>query len=275
MARYKRKSKFKIVSMTLLLTAVVSFFSVLGYLQLSAGPEVSELGCPVDETYINRNVAILFDTTEPTIPSQAREIENRISSMISSLEPFDRVAFYEVRSDENSAIRKVSLQVDSQQASIDHFCRQHARWEDSPARVRLNEELPRLISNEMLQNIEQGVQSFSPITDALRYIAAEVTGKPFTTRVIVVSDMIEHSGLLSMYTPGWFENSYSLSRQSILNQRPIFPEGTEIDVFLLNRADTNVQNEELQQYWVQMLTGPGAFSSTRLSFNFVAGGLQN
>lgn len=275
MARYKRKSKFKIVSMILLLTTVVSFFSVLGYLELSAGPEVTELGCPVDETYINRNVAILFDTTEPMIPSQAREIENRISSMISSLEPFDRVAFYEVRSDENSAIRKVSLQVNSQQASIDHFCRQHAKWEDSPARVRLNEQLPRLISIEMLQNIEQGVQSFSPITDALRYIAAEVTGKPFTTYVIVVSDMIEHSRLLSMYTPGWFENSYSLSRQSILNQRPIFPEGTEIDVFLLSRADTNVQNEELQQYWVQMLTGPGAFSSTRLTFNFVAGGVQN
>lgn len=263
------------VAILLLVFLVGSFVASLIYLNLSSGPEVSEVGCPIDESYINRNIAVLFDTTEPMIPSQAREIENRMSSIISGLEVFDRVAFYEVRSDERSAVRKVSLQLDSRSSNIDHFCRQQVSWEDSPSRVRLNEELPRLISQEMLQNVEQGEQDFSPITDALRFIAADVTGKQFPTRVIVVSDMIEHSEILSMYRPGWFDNVYIASRQSILNQRPIFPEGTEIDVFLLNRAESRVQNEELQQYWAQVLTGPGAFSSTRLSFNFVAGGIQN
>lgn len=275
MAKLKKKSSSKLVAILLAVFLAGSFLAALIFLNLNAGPEVSAVGCPVEESYINKNIAILFDSTEPMIPSQAREIENRMRLIVSELDIFDRVSFYEVRSDEVSAVRRVTLKLGDGAIEIDHFCRQQASWEDSPARVRLNEELPRLISQELLQNVEQGEQNFSPITDALRFIAADVSGKPFTTQIIVVSDMIEHSGILSMYRPGWFENTYSPSRQSILNQRPIFPEGTEIELYLLNRAETTVQNEELQQYWIQMLTGPGAFSSTRLNFNFVAGGIKN
>jgi hypothetical protein len=273
MAKKGKKSSPMFAAILLLVLLVGSFISALVFLNLNSGPEVSIVGCPVDESYINKNIAILFDTTEPMIPSQAREIENRMALIISNLDVFDRVAFYELRSDEVSAVRRVTLTLGSQSTEIDHFCRQQASWEDSPARVRLNEELPRLISQEMLQTVEQGVQSFSPITDALRFIAADVSGKPFSTQVIVVSDMIEHSRMLSMYKSNWFENAYVPARQTILNQRPIFPEGTEIEVFLLNRAGIRLQNEELQQYWAQMLTGPGAFSSTRLNFNFVSGGM--
>jgi hypothetical protein len=119
------------------------------------------------------------------------------------------------------------------------------------------------------------VQQFSPITDALRYIAADVSGKDFVNKIYIISDMIEHSELLSMYKLDWFDNNYLPNRQSLLNQRPVFPEGSEIEIYLLNRARYQIQNEELQQYWLQMLTGPGAFSNTTLRFNFVAGGAVN
>ena len=270
---YKKNSGTKFVAIVFLVVVISAFAGVLSYLTLNAGPQVSAVGCPIDETFINQNIAVLFDTTEPMVPSQAREIDNRMNSIVSQLEEFDRVGFYEVRSDERSAVRKVSLQLGSSGDVIDHFCRQPVSWDDAPARARLTEALPVLISQELLQNVEQGEQSFSPITDALRFIAADVTGKPFPTKIIVVSDMIEHSEILSMYKSDWFESSYSASRQVILNQRPIFPEGTEIEIYLLNRPRNPVQNEELQQYWLQMLTGPGAFSTTSLKFNFVAGGL--
>ena len=153
MSRRKKNSNFKAVSIVFLLLLVGSFIGVLYVLEVNSGPDVSVVGCPVDETYINKNIAILFDTTEPMIPSQAKEIENRMSSLISGLEVFDRVSFYEVRSDETSAVRKVSLQLGSQSTTIDHFCRQQTSWEDSPARVRLSEELPKLISQEMFENL--------------------------------------------------------------------------------------------------------------------------
>lgn len=236
----------------MVLGGAAAFLAIAGFVlwvALNPPPELGPDGCPLDEGEISENLVFVFDTTEPYIPAQMREIRNRVEGIVRELRPLGRVSAWAIRSDRSSALNPVPVT----RGGALGFCRRRDSMLDPGIVTELNDRMLREL-REMVGNVPQEEQAASRITDGLRYVAADVTGKPYRSTVHVFSDMIENSETLSMYADGWFEDRFEADRAVILAQRPIFPPGTGLHLYVLERPRHRIDGSEVRQYWLRMLS---------------------
>lgn len=256
----------------MVLGGAAAFLAIAGFVlwvALNPPPELGPGGCPVDEGEISENVVLVFDTTQSYIPSQMREIRNRVGGIVEGLRPLGRITAWEIRSARSSALRPVPVSAGGALA----FCRQRGSMLDPGIVTELNDRMLRRLSETVLINVGREEQAASRITDGLRYVAADVTGKPYRSAVHVFSDMIENSETLNMYAEGWFAERFQADRAAILAQRPIFPPGTEFRAYVLERPRHRIDGSEILQYWTRMLSGGGPGSGVAPVFMRISGGL--
>ncbi len=249
-----------------------AFLAIAGfvlYAALNPPPEFGPDGCPVDEEEISESVVLVFDTTEPYISSQRREIRNRVGGIVEGLRPLGRISAWEISSVRSSALRPVPVSAGGALS----FCRGRGSVLDPGIVTELNDRMLRRLSGTVLGNLGREEQATSRITDGLRYVAADATGKPYPSAVYVFSDMIENSETLNMYAEGWFAERFQADQAAILAQRPIFPPGTALHVHVLERPGHGIDGSEVLQYWTRMLSGDGIGSDVAPVFTRISGGL--
>jgi len=238
-------------------------------------------GCPIDQSEIPVSITIIYDTSEPLVESQELEIQNRINAIVRDESQFpvaSKLAVYRVESDLNRGITPVSFSLDGSGASnsgIEYFCRPRTDWTQSPLWRRFNEQLPDAYTAALIDSVGNSGEQYSPLIDALRYVASSLFASSATTsnRVIIVSDLIENSAIFSMYQNNWYE-TFTNNRESVLSQSPNFPSGTSVEVLLLRRPQYSIQSldpsSNFQRFWESIIA---VNRNVGLTMTTVSGGL--
>ena len=228
-------------------------------------------GCPMDLQKIERDLSIVFDTTEQLIPSQREEIRNRLMREISSLKENERVRFYRVTSNQTSGISQVSVMLEDVNLEIQEFCKAPLNFlaAENDERVAQNQSLPGKFLDEFIKEVGNEPEAYSPLIDALRYVSATLAGSTTKNNVIVVSDFIENSREFSMYRQNW-ANTYLNDKDLFMRQRPIYPRNTEIEILLLERPQYSIQDDIFFKFWTELLAGDG---SVVINVRRISGGL--
>lgn len=214
--------------------------------------------CPIDPGFTSNRTTFLIDTTETLAPSQTRTIQNRIRTVIDGLNEFDKVDFFVIESSEVSGIRKYEIDVGSDEGvTLQEFCiPQENNWELTPLQTQLNDQLQRIVTEMFIEYVSTDEpQPYSPILDALRFIAADNDNRITNHSIYVVSDMIEHTPTLSMYATNWYESAYTPNRNLFLNSRPQFQNNTSIYIWALMRPIYNNQEADWVNFWSDMIRG--------------------
>lgn len=273
---------WKIPSVIMLSLVGVGFVAFFLMGTLSQQTEANRItGCPIDQSEIPVSITIIYDTSEPLVESQELEIQNRINAIVrdeNQFPVFSKLAVYRVESDINRGITPVNFSFDGSGASssgIEYFCRPRTDWTQSPLWRRFNEQLPDMYTVAVLNSVGNSGEQYSPLIDALRYVASSLFASSETTknRVIIVSDLIENSEIFSMYQNDWYE-TFTDDRESVLSQSPNFPAGTSVEVLLLRRPQYSIQSldpsSNFQRFWESIIA---ANRNVGLTMTTVSGGL--
>ena len=267
-----------IIMLSLVGVGFIAFF-LLGELSQQTQADLIT-GCPIDQSEIPVGITIIYDTSEPLVESQEIEIQNRINAIVRDENQFpvsSKLAVYRVESDISRGITPVRFSLDGSEASdsgIEYFCRPRTDWTQSPLWRRFNEQLPDAYTVAVLDSVGNSGEQYSPLIDALRYVASSLFASSTTTRnrVIIVSDLIENSKILRMYQNDWYE-TFTNDRESVLSQSPNFPSGTSVEVLLLRRPQYSIQSldtsSNFQRFWELIIA---ANRNVGLTMTAVSGG---
>ena len=278
MRRRKSAGIWKVIAISLALTSMLGLSTLIYFAATEERIQIGRAFCPVTgrEDLITENVTFLFDSTESLAASQAEYRRNILSKEIlesDRTEGFKRFIFFELNSNEDSSLNKVP--VTQEELGLNYFCIPPELSTESENNRKAREVLIRDLALIVERNIDSSPQDYSPIIDALRFIGASQVGSNFEkNRVIIISDMIENSKIISMYKEDWLSDSYQNNKRNILQQRPIFPEDTQVEIYQLAMPKYNLEPVEISQFWLSFLTEDG--QQRRIPspiINFVSGGL--
>ena len=248
MARRKRTPLAKILVLTLgpafVLLALVA---VLLYDDPALDPGTA---CPRETGYTQLSLAIALDATDVYGPAQRRSIVNDIWESVSALEVYDRVKIYTIEPGE--------------QIPLLNLCKPGSNMQDSPAEQQLRELQFKRFIDDALEQL-QGTRPNSPIIESLGWIAADHERDGSDRRILLVSDLIEYSDVISHYDPNWRE-VYETNRTRIHNQCPNLDD-ILIDILFPMRPDRATQNNDLVTWWLDYLEACGGYvnSVTRIT----------
>ena len=198
--------------------------------------------CPIEPGYTQVSLSIALDATDVYGPAQRREIVNKIWDYVYKMAVHDRIKMYTV--------------VHGEQTPLLDLCKPGPSLKNSPAERKLRElEFKDFIEDAL--DALQGTQSSSPIIESIGWIAADYSRDDSTQRIVLVSDLIEHSDVISHYNPSWIEQ-YERNRSRILDQCPNL-EGIHIDILVPTRSGVPTQNNDLYMWWSEYLTSCGGF----------------
>ena len=259
-------------SVTSILIAVLSFGGIatfVTYLSLNQPNQLDEFGCPIDTSAISENIVFVFDTTEPYVDSQSREITNRVRNIMQNADSSTRISAVEIVSDSSSAVNVVPLG----EQQYPYLCPLDTGINTANIIERFYENLISSIGESVLDNVSPEEQPYSRLIDGLRYVASDAAGRNYTSKIYIFSDMIEHSQSISMYRSNWFEQEFKPNEVTLKSQRPLFPTNSELEIYLLARPQYSINQTELKEFWTQMLTVRDANGFVLPVFNLVSGGL--
>ena len=203
-------------------------------------------GCPRDSQHIGTSMSILLDATDPYAVSQVKQVANIIFDRVDSLDPYDRVKIYMVGDTSKEQWRR----------PVFHRCIPDPESSEMPIFKRLQKVTFTTFLEDALSKI-QGSENQSPIIESLGWMAADFERDPSTKIVVLVSDLIENSEVVSMYSSGWLKEAESNSRR-ISSKQPMLRE-IDVELVILARPAIETQNETLLEWWIKFLGQSGGF----------------
>ena len=228
--------------------AKIAFFSLLVVLAAGVGAllvfeepcVVERTGCPCDAGHTAVTLSILLDATDPYGAAQQRSIVDAVWDEADVLAVYDRIKVYTVQR--------------TPAAPIFNLCKPGRQLRDSPVENRLREVRFKKFLDDALKQI-QGTRPSSPIIASLGWVASDRERDGSRKRVLLVSDLIENSDVLSQYDPGW-PGRYEGNRKRIHDQCPML-DGIEMDILFPTRPNRAIQNNDLVQWWLDYLHACG------------------
>ena len=238
MAR-NQKSVAKIAFFSLLVVLVVG----LGALLVIGSPCIDErtgCPCPGEARHDAVTLSILLDATDPYGAAQKRSVVDAVWDEVDALAEYDRVKVYSVR----------------QTPEVPDFNRcKPARELGKPS---IENDLREALFNEFLDDSLQklqGTRPSSPIISSLGWVASDRERDGSARRVLLVSDLIENSDVLSQYDPGWLDD-YERNRERIHDQCPMLDE-TDVDILFPTRPSQPAQDNVLVKWWLDYFRACG------------------
>ncbi|MBU1175427.1 MAG: hypothetical protein KKH72_08480 [Alphaproteobacteria bacterium] len=190
---------------------------------------------------------VLLDTTDALSRVTQSEVLNRLNDLTASL---PRGGYLDIRVlNENPDLT----------ASILSLCNPGAGGDIDPlignpelAGKRWAERFAGPVAEALAASVSGGAQNFSPILAALQQIAAERLStkeqQAVETRIVVVSDMLEHTGYYSHFRDGRSIATY----RDIAGSRYLTDlHGAEIDFWMVMRDRPDIDVTELAEFWLQ------------------------
>ena len=198
--------------------------------------------CPLDPGYTQVSLSVALDATDVYGPAQRLSIVNSVWDSVNALEVYDRVKIYTVES--------------GAQIPLLDLCRPGSNMQDSPAEQQLRELRFKRFVADALEQL-QGTRPNSPIIESLGWIAADHARDGSRRRILLVSDLIENSDVISHYDPNW-QAVYEDNRDRIHNQCPNL-EDIQLDILFPTRPDRATQNNDLVTWWLNYLDACGGY----------------
>ena len=248
MNRKKRTQVVQIVALSLVGTVLLGIFSLVYFLD---EPSVdSTTSCPHEDGYTAVSLSILLDSTDTYGAGQRLSLINRVWDEVDALDVYDRVKVYQV---ERGA-----------QVPLQNLCKPGRSLQDTPFQQRFQEVRFKEFIGNALQRLE-GERPISPIIESLGWVAADRERDSSKRRIMLVSDLLEHSAVISHYSPDW-RLHYERNRQRIHGQCPNL-ENTQLDLVFAVRPEQPNQNNDLVEWWLEYLDSCGGYvnSVTRVT----------
>ena len=240
MSRKKSKESFL---MPVIAAAV--FVAAFGYFYFSTAKVATDrvTGCALQPQDTGSALTILLDSTEPYSAVQLKLITNRIVAAVQGLKPLDRVRIYTVG---DSTTQLLTPNFD--------FCKPDPDANESPIIARFNVAKFTFMLEESLREL-QGSRSNSPIISSLGAVAADLSGEYSDSRIILVSDLIENSDIISMYPSDWLETA-EREKRNIAARRPMLS-GILVEILFIPRPNRPQQDAALRDWWWALLEESG------------------
>ncbi|MCY3883369.1 MAG: hypothetical protein OXG24_00470 [Gammaproteobacteria bacterium] len=228
-------AKVVVFVLIIAIIAIVVVVVLVGNRQLDP-----QTGCPKKPSRTQISLSIALDATDPYGPGQRREIVNKVWKTVDELNTYDRVRVYMIQQGE--------------QIPLLDACKPGRELQHSPIERLLREESFKAKVDQALEHL-QGTENNSPIIESLGWIAANHNRDGSQRRILLVSDLIEHSDVLSHYSPNWLD-SYEENRVRIHNQCPNLDD-VDIDILFGARPSIPTQELNLVNWWESYLSACG------------------
>ena len=248
MNRKKRTQVVQIVAFSLVGSLLLGFFSFVYFLDEPAVDRATS--CPHESGYTKVSLSILLDSTDTYGAGQRLSLINRVWDEVDALDVYDRVKIYLVEGGE--------------QVPLQNLCKPGRSLQDTPIQQQFQEVRFKELIGKALQRLE-GERAVSPIIESLGWVAADRERDGSELRVLLVSDLLEYSDVISHYSPDWRRN-YERKRQRIHGQCPNL-ENARLDLLIPVRPAEPNQNNDLVEWWLEYLESCGGYvnSVTRIT----------
>lgn len=253
MARRRRRrsqsetSVGTVVGIVLLATIILALMGGYGYFRLKAAQAIAldpatycPVGGPVSTT------AVLLDLTDPVAKPTLTDIKNRFEALMAEIPEGGQLTVLALTEQTSEIEEKVSVCNPGDGKNVDpmtsnpRLARQ--RWEEA-----YRKPLDSFI--EGLSN--QATASRSPIMAGIQQIALNLFNSPRarqgSKRLIVVSDMLEHTDAYSHYREGASMGGYEASRARDMFRTPL--QEVDIQLLFIQRLNAPVPQLDLVEFW--------------------------
>jgi hypothetical protein len=207
--------------------------------------------CPVNGASALTVIAI--DATDPFDAVQRREIDNRVRRLLGEMERGHRLDIYTMDAGRQSLASRVFSKCNPgrQATRLDRVAGQPTRVER-----RYREEFAAAITQALEVTIESGAANQSPIVESVRAIAADALGDvagDVPGRLIIVSDLVQHSDIYSMFRSGVGQfDDFSRSPNYLAAQTNLH--GADVELVVILRPEyARFQNRALIQWWEEYI----------------------
>ena len=249
MAAKGRTNVWNIAGVSLVAAVVVGIFIWLVF-YLDDPAIDSDTSCPREAGYTRVSLSILLDSTDTYGAGQRLSLINRVWDEVDALDVYDRVKIYMVEGGE--------------QVPLQHLCKPARSLQDTPIQQQFKEMRFKELIGKALQRLE-GERAASPIIESLGWVAADRERDGSERRILLVSDLLEYSDVISHYSPHW-RLEYEGSRQRVHGQCPNL-DNARLDLLVPARPKQPTQNNDLVNWWLDYLDSCGGYvnSVTRVT----------
>lgn len=231
-----------------LLVALVALVGGLSWLFVKANaqyvPREATTLCP--KAGYTSQTLVLLDTTDALAAVTRTQVLQKLRDLVSAI-PKD--GFFELRlltANAEESVPVVSLCNPGDGSDIDPLTGNPDR-----ARDRWQHEYASKVEAALMQGIEGAEQDFSPIMETLQRMAAErltaSRDRAIPTRIVVVSDMIQHTDTYSHYRDGLSEVAYTAGPRDRLATDFA---GADLEFWLVRRDSARFDLEALGAFWL-------------------------
>jgi hypothetical protein len=172
-----------------------------------------------------------------------KQVTNRIVVAVEELKPLDRVRIYTV-GDASEKLLKPYFD----------FCKPDPNANESPILSRFKLANFTFMLEENLKRM-QGSGSSSPIISSLGSVAADLPAVYDDRRIILVSDLIEYSEIISMYPSDWLTTA-EREKRNIAAKRPMLS-GIYLEILFIPRPNQPQQDIALRDWWWSFIEESG------------------
>lgn len=191
-------------------------------------------------------LSVLVDATEPMGIAQLEKVSSHVQRRVAELGAYDRVRVFAM-SQVGGEVLRPSF----------NFCKPNPDSFDAPTKKRFEDlRFKSMIERVIRQN--EGVQPSSPIIHWIGAVASQFKSEIGSKEVIIISDLIQNSEMLSMYEANWKERAAS---SRVNKSRPML-EGVEIQILWIMRPAEDRQTVEIREWWTKYLRDSGAYVSS-------------
>jgi hypothetical protein len=250
--RKRRRSKSdvnagSIAAIIILAALIAALVGGYGYLRLQASQTVKldpETFCPADGPV--SVTAVLLDLTDPVAKPTLTDIQNRFEALMAEIPEGGQLTVFALTEQTSEIQEKVSVCNPGNGQNVDPLIANprlaKQRWEEAYHR-------PLEAFVEGLSN--QASASRSPIMAGIQQIALNLFQSPryanMSKRLIVVSDMLEHTDAYSHYRDGASMTRYRASDAYDLFRVPL--NGLDVQLLLIQRLNAPVEQLDLAEFW--------------------------
>lgn len=199
--------------------------------------------CPIESVETMTSLAILIDASEPLPPSQLKNVSTKVFKRLEELSPYDHVVIFSVSPSPSRLL-----------APVFDMCKPNPDSGDAPFKKKFEQAAFRNLLEKAIQ-ANEGLKPTSPIIDSLSSVGAQLAERNGEKHLVLVSDLIENSSLLSMYRSDWAVRADS---PRVQKSRPMLDDVT-IDVLWLLRSGEDRQTIDIRDWWENYLLESGGY----------------
>jgi len=269
MARRRRSGRGsgtggQIAAIAVLSVGIVAVLAVLGYLYASAQANYvaidNETLCP--QSGVTAQTVVLLDTTDALAEVTRSEVLGKLDDVVAGLPRGGLLDIRVLNEDPGKTGRLVHLCNPGDGAQLDGLTAN-----PELAKRRWTEQFRAPVTKSLAEAVAGNEQQASPIMAALQQVAAELLSREaqraVPTRIVVVSDMLEHTRFYSMFRDGLdYDGFVGKAGQRYLTDFA----GANVDIWLVQRDRPDIDPKRLAEFWLRWIEADrGTGRVTRLA----------